>query len=109
MVEEVKSCMIYLIHYNNLCKCHNILLPITTIKEKKKKMSEKGKENTTSPYPSSALNPEPQLLCVCPSSKPRIEDALSLPMHQILNCEPKSQDSVPETHNRVIQALAEAQ
>jgi hypothetical protein len=23
MVEEVNSCMIYLVHCNNLCKCHN--------------------------------------------------------------------------------------
>jgi hypothetical protein len=33
--EEVISCMIYLIHRKNLCKCHNVPPPITTIKEKK--------------------------------------------------------------------------
>jgi hypothetical protein len=27
--------MVYLIHCNNLCKCHNVPPPITTIKEKK--------------------------------------------------------------------------
>jgi hypothetical protein len=31
----INSCMIYLIHCNNLCKCHNVPLPITTIKKKK--------------------------------------------------------------------------
>jgi hypothetical protein len=36
MIEEVNSCMTYLIHYNNLCKCHNVPLPISTIKEKTK-------------------------------------------------------------------------
>jgi hypothetical protein len=36
LFEEVNSCMIYLIHYKNLCKCHNVPLPITTIKEKKR-------------------------------------------------------------------------
>jgi hypothetical protein len=35
MVEEVNSCMIYLKDYKNLCKCHNVSPPITTIKEKK--------------------------------------------------------------------------
>jgi hypothetical protein len=35
MVEEVNSCMIHLIHYKNLCKCHNVPTPITIIKEKK--------------------------------------------------------------------------
>jgi hypothetical protein len=29
--------MIYLIHGKNLCKCHNVPPPSTTIKEKKKK------------------------------------------------------------------------
>jgi hypothetical protein len=33
--EEVISCTIYLIHYKNLYKCHNVPLPITTIKEEK--------------------------------------------------------------------------
>jgi hypothetical protein len=32
--EEVSSCVIYLIHCKNLCKCHNVTPPITTIKEK---------------------------------------------------------------------------
>jgi hypothetical protein len=27
--------MIYLIHYKNFCKCHNVPPPSTTIKEKK--------------------------------------------------------------------------
>jgi ribonuclease PH len=36
MEEAVNSCMIYLIHYKNLCKCHNVTPLITTIKEKKK-------------------------------------------------------------------------
>jgi hypothetical protein len=35
-VEGVNSCMIYLIHGNNLCKCHNTLPPSTKIKGKKK-------------------------------------------------------------------------
>jgi hypothetical protein len=34
MVEEMNSCLIYLIHSKNLCKCHNVPLPNTTIKEK---------------------------------------------------------------------------
>jgi hypothetical protein len=34
MVEEVNSCMIYMMHCNNLCKCHNVPPPITTIMEK---------------------------------------------------------------------------
>jgi hypothetical protein len=33
MVEEVNSCMIYLIPCNDLCKCHNVPPPITTIEE----------------------------------------------------------------------------
>jgi hypothetical protein len=36
MVEGVSSCMIYLIYCKNLCKWHNVSLPITTIKEKSK-------------------------------------------------------------------------
>jgi hypothetical protein len=28
------SCMTYLIHCKNLCKCHNVPPPITTIKKK---------------------------------------------------------------------------
>jgi hypothetical protein len=36
MVEEVNS-FVYLIHYKNLCECHNVPLPITTIKEEEKK------------------------------------------------------------------------
>jgi hypothetical protein len=28
--------MMYLIHFKNLCKCHNVPLPITIIKEKNK-------------------------------------------------------------------------
>jgi hypothetical protein len=35
MVEEMDSYMTYLIHYNNLHKCHNVPPPITTIKGKK--------------------------------------------------------------------------
>jgi hypothetical protein len=34
MVEEVNSCMIYLIHCKNLCECHNVPPSITTIKKK---------------------------------------------------------------------------
>jgi hypothetical protein len=33
MVEHVNSCMTYLIHCKNLCKCYNVSPPITTIKE----------------------------------------------------------------------------
>jgi hypothetical protein len=36
MVEKVNSCMISLIYCNNLCKCHNIPPPITTIKKNNK-------------------------------------------------------------------------
>jgi hypothetical protein len=36
MVEEVNSCTIYLIHCNNLCKCHNVSSNIITIKGKNK-------------------------------------------------------------------------
>jgi hypothetical protein len=32
--EGVNSCMIYFIHCENLCKCHNVHPPITTTKEK---------------------------------------------------------------------------
>jgi hypothetical protein len=35
MVEEVNSHMRYLIHCKNLCKCHNVPSPVTTIKETK--------------------------------------------------------------------------
>jgi hypothetical protein len=35
VVEEVNSCMIYLIHFKNLCKCHKVSPPITTIKGEK--------------------------------------------------------------------------
>jgi hypothetical protein len=35
MVEEVNSCIIYLIHCKYLCKYHNVPPPITTTKEKK--------------------------------------------------------------------------
>jgi hypothetical protein len=35
MVEEVNSCMMYLTHCNDLCKCHNVPQSITTIKGKK--------------------------------------------------------------------------
>jgi hypothetical protein len=34
MVEEVNSCMIYLIYHKNLGKCYNVSPAITTIKEK---------------------------------------------------------------------------
>jgi hypothetical protein len=34
-VEEANSCMLYLIHFKNLCKCCNVPPPITTIKEKR--------------------------------------------------------------------------
>jgi hypothetical protein len=34
-VEGVNSCMIYLIHCKNPCKCCHVPPPITTIKEKK--------------------------------------------------------------------------
>jgi hypothetical protein len=33
-VEGVNSSMIYLIHCKDLCKCHNVPPPITTIKKK---------------------------------------------------------------------------
>jgi hypothetical protein len=39
MVEEVNSCMIYLIHCKNLCKCHNVPAHIKTIKEKNDKLA----------------------------------------------------------------------
>jgi hypothetical protein len=35
MIEEVNSCMIYLIHCKNLCKCHIVSPPMTIVKEKK--------------------------------------------------------------------------
>jgi hypothetical protein len=40
MVEGINSSMIYLIHYKNFCKCHNVPPPSTTIKkgEEKKKI-----------------------------------------------------------------------
>jgi hypothetical protein len=28
MVEEVNPCIIYLIHFKNLCKCHNVSYPL---------------------------------------------------------------------------------
>jgi predicted ATP-dependent endonuclease of OLD family len=34
MVEGVNSSVIYLIYCNNFCKCHNVPLPSTTIKNK---------------------------------------------------------------------------
>jgi hypothetical protein len=34
VVEGVNSSIIYLIYCKNLCKCHNVPLPSTTIKEK---------------------------------------------------------------------------
>jgi hypothetical protein len=34
MMEEVNSSMIYLIYFKNICKCHNVPLPSTTIKIK---------------------------------------------------------------------------
>jgi hypothetical protein len=37
VVEGVNSCMIYSIHCKNLCKCHSVPPPSTTIKEKKEK------------------------------------------------------------------------
>jgi hypothetical protein len=50
MVEEVNSCMIHFICCRNLCKCHNVPPPITTIKEKNSQMYiillKKGKANT---------------------------------------------------------------
>jgi hypothetical protein len=33
---RVNSTMIYLIHYKNFCKCHNVHSPSTTIKKFKK-------------------------------------------------------------------------
>jgi hypothetical protein len=38
MVEEVKLCVIYLIHCKNLCKCHSVAPPITTRKEMKRSL-----------------------------------------------------------------------
>jgi hypothetical protein len=38
---EVNSNMTYLIHCKKLCKCHNVLLPNTTIKEKINKTKKK--------------------------------------------------------------------
>jgi hypothetical protein len=35
--EGVNSIMIYLIHLKNICKCHNVPLPSTTKKEKRKR------------------------------------------------------------------------
>jgi hypothetical protein len=35
MVEEVNSCVIYLIHCKNLYKCHSVAPPIPIIKEEK--------------------------------------------------------------------------
>jgi hypothetical protein len=35
-IGRVSSSVIYLIHCKNLCKCHNVPPPSTTIKEKKK-------------------------------------------------------------------------
>jgi hypothetical protein len=35
-VEKVYSFIIYLIHCKKLCKCHNVPLPNTTVKEKRK-------------------------------------------------------------------------
>jgi hypothetical protein len=35
MFEEVNSCIINLIHCKNLCKCHSVPPPITTIFQKK--------------------------------------------------------------------------
>jgi hypothetical protein len=35
--EGLNSSMIYLMHCKNLCKCHNVHLPSTTIKVKKKR------------------------------------------------------------------------
>jgi hypothetical protein len=39
--EELNSSVIYLTHCKNLCKCHNVPLPSTTIKEKNKNSLEK--------------------------------------------------------------------
>jgi hypothetical protein len=36
-LRKMNSCMIYLIHCNNLCKCHSVPPPITTTKEKKER------------------------------------------------------------------------
>jgi hypothetical protein len=36
MIEKVNSCMIYLIHCKNLCKCHKVASTSTTIKETKR-------------------------------------------------------------------------
>jgi hypothetical protein len=33
--QEVNSCKMYLIHCKNLCKCHNVPAPSTTIKGEK--------------------------------------------------------------------------
>jgi hypothetical protein len=37
VVEGVNSSMMYLIHYKNFCKPHNVLLPRITLKRKKEK------------------------------------------------------------------------
>jgi hypothetical protein len=42
-MNTVQEIMIYLIHYKNFCKCHNIPPPATTNKGKKKELErEKG-------------------------------------------------------------------
>jgi hypothetical protein len=33
MEEGVNSSMLYMIYYKNICKCHNVPLPSTTIKK----------------------------------------------------------------------------
>jgi hypothetical protein len=38
MVEGINSNMIYLIYFENFCKCHNVPPPSTTIKEKNKNL-----------------------------------------------------------------------
>jgi hypothetical protein len=43
--EGVNSSMIYLIHCKNLCKCHNVPPPSTTIKEKNKYILKKKKNH----------------------------------------------------------------
>jgi hypothetical protein len=72
--------MMYLIHYKNLCKCHSVPPPSTTIKEKKKKeKTKKGIRVLSSysskllcsgcPHPRKYLSAAPQTLPCRPASK----------------------------------------
>jgi hypothetical protein len=47
MVEKMNLCMRYLMHGKNLCKCHNVPSPSTTIKGKKLKAWKYSADHTT--------------------------------------------------------------